>query len=92
MGAVTDEIGKRKGKLINMHTVGDTNMRLIYKISSRNLIGVRSKLLTATRGTAVMNTYLLGYEPVGTYMENVRNEALISTQSGETMAYGLGFA
>ncbi len=92
MGAVTDEIGKRKGKLINMHTVGDTNMRLIYKISSRNLIGVRSKLLTATRGTAVLNTYLLGYEPIGTYMENVRNGALISTQSGETMAYGLGFA
>ncbi len=89
MGAVTDEVGKRKGKLINMHTVGDTGMRLIYKISSRNLIGIRSRLLTNTRGTAVLNTYLLGYEPVGTYMENVRNGALIASQSGETLTYGL---
>lgn len=92
MGAVTDELGKRKGKLINMHNVGETGMRLIYKISSRNLIGIRSNLLTNTRGTAVLNTYLLGYEPEGTAMENVRNGALTSSQSGQTLSYGLANA
>lgn len=92
MGVITDEFGKRKGKLINMTTYGDTGLRVVYKISSRNLIGIRSNLMTKTRGTAVMNTYLLGYEPLGTAMENIRNGALISTQSGPTLTYGLANA
>ncbi len=89
MGVVSDEIGKRKGKLINMHPVGDTGMRLIYKISSRNLIGIRGILLTGTRGTAVTSTYLLGYEPVGSEMASTRSGSLIATQLGETLSYGL---
>jgi len=92
MGIISDEIGKRKGKLINMHTVGDTGIRLVYNISSRNLIGIRSKLLTNTRGTAIMNTYLLGYEPEGTQMESIRNGALVATQTGTTLSYGLANA
>lgn len=92
MGEVTDELGKRKAQMLNMAAQSDNTMRLIYKISSRNLIGIRSNLLTATRGTAVMNTYLLGYEPVGTEMENIRRGALISTQNGETLTYGLANA
>jgi GTP-binding protein len=92
MGVVTDEIGKRKGKMINMHPVGDTGIRLVYNISSRNLIGIRSRLLTNTRGTAVMNTYLLGYEEAGTAMDTIRNGALVSTQGGTTLGYGLANA
>ncbi|MFS8160081.1 MAG: GTP-binding protein, partial [Candidatus Roizmanbacteria bacterium] len=92
MGAVTDEIGKRKGSLINMTPTGSTGLRLVYKISSRNLIGIRSTMMTNTRGTAILNTYLLGYEPVGVAMNSVRNGALISSQSGVTLAYGLSNA
>lgn len=89
LGTISDEIGKRKGQLVTMHTVGDNGIRVMYKISSRNLIGIRSRMLTNTRGTAVMNTYLLGYEPLGTQMESVRNGALIASQSGTTLSYGL---
>ncbi len=92
LGEVTDELGKRKGKMINMAPVGGVDIRLIYKISSRNLIGIRSNLLTNTRGTAIMHTYLLGYEPLGTDMEQIRHGALISTQGGETLSYGLANA
>ncbi|PIQ73650.1 translational GTPase TypA, partial [Candidatus Roizmanbacteria bacterium CG11_big_fil_rev_8_21_14_0_20_36_8] len=92
MGVVTEEIGKRKGKLINMTTQQGNQLRLVYKISSRNLIGIRSNLMTNTRGTAILNTYLIGYEPLGTSMESVRNGALISTQSGDTLSYGLANA
>lgn len=92
MSIVTEEIGKRKGKLINMTTYQNERLRLVYKISSRNLIGIRSNLMTNTRGTAVMNTYLLGYEPLGTTMETIRNGALIATQSGKTLSYGLANA
>ncbi|NOY15236.1 MAG: translational GTPase TypA [bacterium] len=89
VGVVSEQMGRRKGKLIDMHPVKDSTTRLVYKIPSINLIGVRSLLLTSTRGTAVINTYLLGYEPVGPAMGNIRNGVLISTHSGPTLTYGL---
>ncbi|MFQ5452484.1 MAG: translational GTPase TypA, partial [Candidatus Paceibacterota bacterium] len=92
VGTVSEELGRRKGKLVNMYSLGDTTTRLIYKISSKNLIGTRSILLTNTRGTAVINTYLLGYEPVGPSMKNSHNGVLISTHTGPTLAHGLANA
>jgi GTP-binding protein len=91
-GTVSEELGKRKGELINMHGVGNMNMRLIYKVSSRNLMGIRSVLMTNTRGTAVMNSYLLGYEPTGSTMSSIRNGALIASEGGTTLAHGLANA
>ncbi|MEI6533069.1 MAG: translational GTPase TypA [Candidatus Roizmanbacteria bacterium] len=89
LGAISEEFGKRKGQMSDMKTDNNDNVRLIYKISSQNLIGIRSILMTKTRGTAVMSSYLLGYEPKGTKMETVRNGALIATQAGTSMSYGL---
>lgn len=91
-GTVSEELGRRKASLINMHPVGDMSMRLMYKISSRNLMGIRSTLMTNTRGTAVLSSYLLGYEPVGTTMGNVRNGVIISTEKGVTLSHGLANA
>ncbi len=92
LGTVSEELGKRKGTLIDMDTDHNDNVRIIYKISSQNLIGIRSSLLTKTRGTAVMNTYLLGYEPRGTRMEQLRNGALIAVKPGTALSYGLSNA
>jgi len=92
LGNIAEEIGKRKGKLINMHPTNHDGIRLIYKISSRNLIGIRSILMTTTRGTATINSYLLGYEPLGTYKDSVRNGALIASENGVTLTYGLANA
>ncbi len=89
LGIVTEEFGRRRGKLIDMVTVKNTTVRLIYRIASANLIGIRSSLLTATRGTAVMNSYFLGYEPLGPAMKNIRNGVLISSHTGSTLTYGL---
>ena len=88
MGLVTEEFGKRKGEMINMVTTGNTT-RLIYKISDYNLLGVRSALLTKTRGTAILSSYFLGYLPRGLKMESSRNGALIAVKSGEAVTYGL---
>ena len=88
MGLVTEEFGKRKGEMIDMVTTGNTT-RLIYKISDYNLLGVRSSLLTKTRGTAILSAYFLGYFPKGLKMESTRNGALISVKAGETVTYGL---
>ena len=88
MGLVTEEFGKRKGEMVDMVTTGNTT-RLIYKISDYNLLGVRSSLLTKTRGTAILSSYFLGYLPKGPKMESARNGVLIATKSGETVTYGL---
>jgi GTP-binding protein len=88
MGLVTEEFGKRKGEMIDMVTTGNTT-RLIYKISDYNLLGVRSSLLTKTRGTAILSSYFLGYLPKGPKMESSRNGALVATKAGETVTYGL---
>ncbi len=88
MGLVTEEFGKRKGEMINMITTGNTT-RLIYKISDQNLLGVRSSLLTKTRGTAILSSYFLGYLPKGPKMESARNGALIAVKAGEAVTYGL---
>ncbi|OGK37661.1 GTP-binding protein TypA [Candidatus Roizmanbacteria bacterium RIFCSPHIGHO2_12_FULL_41_11] len=92
VGVVTEELGNRKAQMLDMATDRLTHARLVYKISSQNLLGIRSVLLTKTRGTALMNTYFLGYEPKGAKMESIRNGALIATQSGEAVTYGLGNA
>lgn len=88
MGEVTEEFGKRKGELLDMITTGKS-VRLKYKISDNNLLGIRSVLMTKTRGTAVMSNYFLGYQPKKGRVDSVRNGALIAVKSGEAMTYGL---
>lgn len=89
VGSVNEELGKRKGIIQSMHGDLGSSARLVFKISSANLLGIRNILLTNTRGTAVMSTYFLGYEPRGSRLESLRNGALIATQSGTSATYGL---
>jgi GTP-binding protein len=91
VGAVTEEFGKRKAEMKDMINIGNT-VRLIYKISDQNLLGIRSVLLTKTRGTALMSTYFLGYLPKGNRMDSTRKGALIASQPGTSLTYGLGNA
>ena len=89
MGVVSEEFGKRQGTMLDVTTDRNDTVRMIYKISSQNLIGIRSSLLTKTRGTMIMSSYFLGYEPKGSPMEQVRSGALVATQAGSSMTYGL---
>lgn len=89
MGLITEEMGKRKGELLNMHNELNGHLKIIYKISSANLLGVRNMLMTATRGTAQVYSYYLGYAPRGARMKSVRSGALIASKPGTTVSYGL---
>ncbi|HEX8966211.1 MAG TPA: translational GTPase TypA [Patescibacteria group bacterium] len=89
VGAVTTEMGVRKGEMTNMETDGKGNTRLEYKIPSKNLLGIRSVLLTNTKGTAVINTMFNGYEPLKPSLEKIRNGVLIASESGTALTYGL---
>lgn len=88
MGELTEEFGKRKGEMLDMTTAGE-NIRLKYKISDNNLLGIRSILMTKTRGTAIMSTYFLGYFEKGGKLDSIRNGALVAVKPGEAMTYGL---
>lgn len=88
-GTITEEFGKRYGKLIKMEPLNETEVEFLYHMPTRALIGLRSFLLTATKGTVVYNSTILGYEPMGKSLPQMRRGALIASQSGEALAYGL---
>jgi GTP-binding protein len=61
IGVVIEKMGQRKGKMIKMVNHGSGRVRLEFHVPSRGLIGLRSELLTDTRGTAIMNTLFHSY-------------------------------
>ena len=61
IGVVIEKLGARKGQMDKMHNHGYGRVRLEFKVPSRGLIGLRSELLTDTRGTIVMNSLFDGY-------------------------------
>jgi GTP-binding protein len=89
VGAVTSEVGRRKGVLLSQSENGDGTTRLLFEISTRGLLGLRNQILTLSRGTAIMNSLFLRYEPVGAPIPKLRNGVLIASESGKVMSYGL---
>ena len=86
--AVASVLSTRKAELANME-VENNQVRYTYKILTRNLLGLRNLLLTATKGNVVMNNFLLGYVPYISQPEPFRKGALVSMESGVAAAYTL---
>jgi len=91
-GAVTQELGMRRGTMTHMETDGKGNTRFEYKVASKNLLGIRSILLTKTKGTATINAMFDTYQPISTPLEKIRNGVLIASESGVALTYGLNNA
>jgi len=89
VGAITTEMGKRRGEMLDMAASGKGDTRLVYRISQRNMIGARNILLTETRGTAVFNTIFAGYQPKGSVLETLRNGVLVAFETGRVLSYSL---
>ncbi len=89
VGVITQEFGKRLGKLISMEPLSDVEVEFIYHIPTRALIGLRSLLLTSTKGTIVYNSTLIGYEKIGKELPKLRPGVLIASLAGEVLSYGL---
>ena len=86
---VIDSMNQRKGEMIDMRDTGQSKKRIIFKAPSRGLIGYQSKFLTETRGTGVMNRVFHSYGEFKGDIRGRRNGALISTDSGEAVAYAI---
>ena len=91
MGAVIEKMGRRKGDLLGMTPVGN-RYRLEFLVPSRGLFGYRSEFLTDTRGEGIMSSVLDSYAPMKGDIERRLTGSLISHESGEAVAYGLGAA
>lgn len=89
-GGVMEELGRRKGELLNMESDGRGRTRLEYRIPARGLIGFTGDFLSMTRGTGLMSHIFDDYAPVreGSIGER-RNGVMISQDNGDAVAYAL---
>jgi len=89
VGVVMQQLGSRKGEVANMHNHGYGRVRLEFRVPSRGLIGLRSQLLTDTRGTIVMNSLFDGYTEWQGEIPHRPTGALVSDRAGATTSYAL---
>ena len=89
VGVVMEQLGARKGEVLNMHNHGYGRVRIEFRVPSRGLIGLRSQLLTDTRGTIVMNSLFDGYIEWQGEIPHRLTGALVSDRAGVTTPYSL---
>jgi GTP-binding protein len=89
VGAIAETLGSRGAQMQSMRTDAAGRARLIHHAPTRALIGLRSQILTLTRGTGVMSTRLLGWERWRPLPPTSRNGVLTASQPGTAVAYGL---
>jgi GTP-binding protein len=89
IGVVMEKLGMRKAEMQKMHNHGYGRVRLEFRVPSRGLIGLRSEMLTDTRGTIVMNSLFDGYTEWQGEIPHRLTGALVSDRPGTTTAYAL---
>lgn len=92
IGVLTENLASRKAQLSNMSSDGNGNVRLEYTIPTRGLIGFRNAFLTLTKGNGAMSSRLIGFEPWLGKMGSARMGALIASEQGVAVTYGLNNA
>ena len=92
IGILTETLAARKAQLTNMTNDGSGNVRLEYHIPTRGLIGFRNAFLTLTQGNGAMSSMLINYEPWLGKIGTTRMGALIASEAGVAMTYGLNNA
>jgi GTP-binding protein len=83
LGVVMEKMGVRKGKMSKMVNHGSGRVRLEFHIPSRGLIGLRSEILTDTRGTAIMNSLFHGYQDWQGDIPSRPTGSLVSDRAGK---------
>ena len=92
VGVITDLVGGRKARLMDMVNDGRGNVRLEFAIPTRGLIGLRNAFLTATKGNGVLASRLLAYEPWQGQIASSRSGALVASEGGVALAHGIANA
>lgn len=90
MGSVVELLGKRRGQMFDMQGLGNEGTTILkYKIPTRGLLGLRNAILTASRGTAILNTIFDSYGPWAGDMSTRDLGSLIAFEDGTVTSYAL---
>nr|XP_043609321.1 putative elongation factor TypA-like SVR3, chloroplastic [Erigeron canadensis] len=90
VGSVVELLGKRRGQMFDMQGLGNEGTTLLkYKIPTRGLLGLRNAILTASRGTAILNTIFDSYGPWSGDMSTRDLGSLVAFEDGTATSYAL---
>ena len=89
LGVVIEKLGTRKGKMTKMVNHGSGRVRLEFHVPSRGLIGLRSEILTDTRGTAIMNSLFHGYIDWQGDIPTRPTGSLVADRPGKTTGHAI---
>lgn len=89
VGAVQMELGTRRATLKEQFSSSKGGTKLVYEMPTRTLLGMRNILMTNTKGTIIMNTLPLGFQELGSSLQQLRNGVLIAFETGITTPYAL---
>jgi len=92
IGVLTEMLSKRQAQLTDMRNDGHDNVHLEFRVPTKGLLGFRNSFITATRGEGVMNTTFLDYQPWRGDIVSTRNGALVASEQGIAVTYGLNNA
>ena len=88
-GSVVELMGQRKGTMRDMSFSDAGTVHFVYHVPTRGLLGFRQQLLTATRGTGIMNSLFAGYQPYVGELQTRQFGSLIAWEQGTANPYGL---
>ena len=89
-GPVMQELGKRAADIQHIEpNEAGTEFTFFAKMPTRSLLGMKSILITATKGTVVMNNVFEGYKPIANFTANTNHGSIISTETGSSSGYSL---
>lgn len=89
VGTVQMELGARRATLTEQFASPKGVTKLVYELPTRALLGLRNVLMTNTKGTIIMNSLMVGYQPLGTTLQQLRNGVIIAFEAGVTTPYAL---
>lgn len=89
VGTVQMELGQRRATLKEQFASPKGVTKLIYEMPTRALLGMRNILLTNTKGTIVMNSLVIGFQPQTAALQQLRNGVLMAYETGTTTPYSL---
>ena len=89
VGAVTQKLGPRKGRMLQMINHGTGRVRMEFRVPARGLIGFRTEFLTETRGTGIMNHLFDSFGPWQGEIPQRITGALVSDRAGRVTAFAI---
>ncbi len=91
-GFLIETLSGRKAQMTGMHSDHNGNVRIDFDVPTRGLIGFRDTFISGTAGEGIMNTEYLGYRPYAGEIQRHRNGALVASETGTALSFGIANA